>query len=80
MATVDEKKALDAATTATLEGNEDKPPGGATPDPGFVDGTVAQAQDGTPEIVYPGTLSFSLIALALCLIIYVITLVRPYLP
>lgn len=83
MATVDEKGALDGGATSSLEGNENKPSNGATPTPGSVDDTVVGAQDGaqdgTPEIVYPGTASFSLIALALCLIIYVITLVRPYL-
>ncbi|KAK7734197.1 hypothetical protein SLS63_004482 [Diaporthe eres] len=78
MATVDEKGASDRGATSSLEGNENKPLDGATPTPGSVDGTAAGAQDGaqdgTPEIVYPGTASFSLIALALCLIIYVITL------
>lgn len=83
MAAVDEKGALDRGATSSLEGNENKPLDGATPTPGSVGDTTAGAQDGaqdgTPEIVYPGTASFSLIALALCLIIYVITLVRPYL-
>ncbi|KAG6366821.1 hypothetical protein INS49_001002 [Diaporthe citri] len=78
MATVDEKGALDGGATCSLEGNENKPSGGATPTPGSVDDTATGAQDGaqdgTPEIVYPGSASFALIALALCLIIYVITL------
>lgn len=83
MATLDEKGALDGGATSSLEGNENKPSGGATPTPGSVDDTAAGAPDGaqdaTPEIVYPGSASFALISLALCLIIYVITLVRPYL-
>lgn len=80
MAISDGKGVLDGGATSTLDRNENKTSGGAIPNPGSVEDTIAEVQDATPQIVYPGTASYSLIALALCLVVYVITLVRPHTP
>lgn len=80
MTALEDKATADVAKPTSLDGNDhntaSKPSTVATAPEDSRVGEKDNVQDAAPEIVYPGPTKFALISLALCLIIYVITLVR----
>lgn len=80
MATLEDKAIADRAQPSSRGGNDHNntsiPTTVAVGPEDSPMGEKDNVQDATPEIVYPGPKKFALISLALCLVIYVITLVR----